>query len=91
MLSGKDGYTGQPISRIMKIAYKIGLNRVTWSLIRLHCQVFKDALVLEVGSGGNPYSRADILLDAYEVTQERHWEPLVSDRPTILAMCEKCH
>jgi SAM-dependent methyltransferase len=89
MLSGKVGYTGQPLSRLMKIAYRMGLNRVAWSLRRLHCPVVKDALVLEVGSGGNPYSRADILLDAYEETQERHWEPLVSDRPTILAMGEK--
>ena len=89
MLNGETGYTGQPLSKPMKIAYKLGLNRVAWSLRRLHCPVGKGALVLEVGSGGNPYSRADILVDAYEETQERHWEPLVSDRPTILAMGEK--
>ena len=52
---------------------KIGLENITWSLRRLHCPVSKDALVLEVGSGGNPYARANVLLDAYEVAGERHW------------------
>jgi SAM-dependent methyltransferase len=51
--------------------------------------VSREALVLEVGSGGNPYPRANVLLDAYEETRERHWDPLVSDRPTVLAFGEQ--
>jgi SAM-dependent methyltransferase len=59
-----------------------------WSFRRLHCPVDKDALVLEVGSGGSPYSRANVLCDAYLDTRERHFAPLVHDRPTVLAFVE---
>ncbi len=44
--------------------------------------------MLEVGSGGNPYARADVLLDAYEETRERHWAPLIADRPLVLGFVE---
>jgi SAM-dependent methyltransferase len=66
----------------------IGFERVAWALRRLHCPVDEAALVLEVGSGGNPYARANVLLDAYEETRERHWAPLISDRPTVLGFVE---
>lgn len=72
----------------MRLMRSLGFERVAWALRRLHCPVPRDALVLEVGSGGNPYYRANILLDAYESTGERHWVPLVADRPTVLAFVE---
>lgn len=72
----------------MRFARRLGMERVAWALRRLHCPVPKDALVLEVGSGGNPYARANVLLDAYEATRERHWVPLVADRPTVLGFVE---
>lgn len=75
-------------SLLMRMFKKIGLESIAWSLRRVHCPVHKDALVLEVGSGGNPYARANVLLDAYEVTRERHWAPLISDRPTVLGFVE---
>lgn len=62
--------------------------KLAWSLRRLRIDIPDDALVLEVGSGGNPYPRSNVLLDAYEVTRERHWERLVHDRPTILTFGE---
>lgn len=67
---------------------KIGLPKIAWSLRRIYCPVPKNALVLEVGSGGNPYPRANVLLDAYIETRERHWAPLVSDRPTVIGFVE---
>lgn len=73
----------------MRFFNVIGQEKIVWSLRRLHCPVDRTALVLEVGSGGNPYPRANVLLDAYEETRERHWEPLVHDRPTVLAFGEK--
>lgn len=76
-------------SMVMRFFQRIGLERVAWSLRRLHCPVDRDALVLEVGSGGNPYARADVLLDAYENTRERHWAPLKTDRPTVLGFVER--
>lgn len=72
----------------MRVARRLGFEKVAWALRRLHCPVPRDALVLEVGSGGSPYARANVLLDAYEVTRERHWVPLVADRPTVLGFVE---
>jgi SAM-dependent methyltransferase/uncharacterized protein YbaR (Trm112 family) len=66
----------------------LGMEKIAWALRRLHCPVPTEALVLEVGSGGNPYARANVLLDAYENTRERHWVPLKSDRPTVLGFVE---
>lgn len=62
--------------------------RLQWALRRLEVPIDSAALVLEVGSGGNPYPRANVLLDAYVDTHERFWAPLVSDRPTVLAFGE---
>ena len=76
-------------SLVMRFFRAIGLERVAWSLRRLHCPVDHNALVLEVGSGGNPYARANVLLDAYEETNERHWVPLKADRPMVLGFVEK--
>lgn len=76
-------------SFLMRFCRKLGWIRLAWSLRRLHCPVDSKALVLEVGSGGNPYFRSNVLLDAYEVTQQRHWTPLVADRPTVLGVVEQ--
>jgi SAM-dependent methyltransferase len=72
----------------MQAAQFFGLDSVAWSLRRFHCPVKSNALVLEVGSGGNPYPRSNVLLDAYESTRERHWVPLAKDRPTVLGFVE---
>lgn len=75
-------------SPAMALLLAAGMQRWAWALRRFHTPVGKDALVLEVGSGGNPYPRANVLLDAYEATGERHWVPLTSDRPTVLGFVE---
>jgi len=67
---------------------KIGAYSLSWPLRRYLIEVTKDALVLEVGSGGNPYPRSNVLLDAYETTRERYLVPLTSDRPTVLGFVE---
>ncbi|HNQ57280.1 MAG: methyltransferase domain-containing protein [Candidatus Desulfobacillus denitrificans] len=76
-------------SPVMRFFRAIGLEPVAWALRRLHCPVPAAALVLEVGSGGNPYARANVLLDAYEDTRQRHWVPLIVDRPTVLGFVER--
>jgi SAM-dependent methyltransferase len=73
----------------MRLLRKMGFDRAAWSIRKLHCPVGKHDLVLEVGSGGNPYPRSNVLVDGYESTRERHWVPLVKNRPTVLAMAEK--
>jgi SAM-dependent methyltransferase len=77
-----------PESAAMRLLRRLGQDRLAWALRRLHCPVPPGALVLEVGSGGNPYARSNVLLDAYEQTRERHWVPLVADRPTVLGFAE---
>jgi SAM-dependent methyltransferase len=75
-------------SALMRFFRAIGMERVAWALRRLHCPVARKALVLEVGSGGNPYARANVLLDAFEETRQRHWAPLIADRPLVLGFVE---
>lgn len=76
-------------SWVMRAARTAGFEKIAWAFRRLYCPVPRDALVLEVGSGGNPYARANVLLDAFEVTRQRHWVPLVADRPTVLGAVER--
>lgn len=75
-------------SRLMKLLLWMGKERLAWACRRLHCPVPKSALVLEVGSGGSPYFRANVLIDAYTETRERHWAPFIADRPSVLGMGE---
>lgn len=76
-------------SSAMKVLKKIGFEGAAWSLRRIHCPVDKNALVLEVGAGGNPYPRANVLLDGYEDSVERIEKTLVADRPLVLGFAEK--
>jgi len=78
----------KPESAMMEWLRKHGFESMAWALRRFHTPVASSALVLEVGAGGNPYPRANVLLDAYETTRERHWAPLTSDRPTVLGFVE---
>ena len=75
-------------SLLMKFLLALGMERFAWACRRLHCPVPKSALVLEVGSGGSPYFRSNVLIDAYEETRERHWAPFVKDRPSVLGVGE---
>lgn len=75
-------------SRLMRVLLALGKERLAWACRRLHCPVPASALVLEVGSGGSPYFRANVLIDAYADTRERHWAPFITDRPSVLGMGE---
>ncbi len=75
-------------SRAMRLFRKLGWDPAAWALRRFYCPVARQDLVLEVGSGGNPYFRSNVLCDAYRETSERHFEPLIHDRPTVLAFAE---
>ena len=78
----------KPESTLMVWLRKYGFDPLAWALRRFHTPVASSALVLEVGAGGNPYPRANVLLDAYETTRERHWVQLTADRPTVLGFVE---
>ena len=62
---------------------------IIWKLRRFLLPINNNALVLEVGSGGNPYFRSNILLDKYIETSQRHFKPLTVDRPCFIcdALC----
>lgn len=75
-------------SFLMRFFLTLGMVKLAWACRRLYCPVPKDALVLEVGSGGSPYFRANVLIDAYESTRERHWVPFVKDRPSVVGLGE---
>ncbi len=75
-------------SRLMRSLLAIGKVKLAWACRRLHCPVPQSALVLEVGSGGSPYFRANVLIDAYAQTRERHWAPFITDRPSVLGLGE---
>jgi uncharacterized protein YbaR (Trm112 family) len=49
----------------------------------------KKELVLEIGAGGNPYPRANVLLDGEEESVERAERELVKDRPLVIGLAEK--
>lgn len=78
-----------PESLAMRIAGMLGFRKIRWSLRRLHVPVNRSALVLEVGAGGNPYPRANVLLDGFEESVERNEKQLVNDRPFVFGLCEK--
>ena len=73
----------QTESNIMKILGFLGLVKLRWSLRRLHCPVKKNALVLEIGGGGNPYPRSNVLLDAEEISVERR---SIQHRPLVIVL-----
>ena len=75
-------------SILMRAFLAIGQKKLAWAFRRLYCPVPQSALVLEVGSGGSPYFRANVLLDAYTETRERHWAPFITDRPSVLGRGE---
>ena len=75
-------------SRLMRAFLAIGKQKWAWACRRLYCPVPASALVLEVGSGGSPYFRANVLIDAYADTRERHWAPFITDRQSVLGMGE---
>ncbi len=76
-------------SSAMRFFQGLGIESVAWSLRRLHCPVPPEALVLDVGSGGNPYPRANVLLDAYEESVERYNAPIIKDRPMVYGVGER--
>ncbi|APW47773.1 class I SAM-dependent methyltransferase [Rhodoferax antarcticus] len=73
----------------MQLSRYLGLHKLYWSLRRLHVPVNHEALVLEVGAGGNPYPRANVMLDALEETVERNEQTLIRDRPLVLGLVEE--
>ena len=71
----------------MMIFKTMNFDSISWSLRRWHVPVNKNDLVIEIGSGGNPYYRSNILCDA-DHRNEDHFQKLVTDRPLVLGYGE---
>ena len=76
-----------PSSKIMKLFKAMKFDSISWSLRRWYVPVNKTDLVLEIGSGGNPYFRSNILCDA-DYRNQDHFQELVTDRPLVIAYGE---
>ena len=66
------------------MSLKAYVKKLRWAARRLSLPVPRDALVLEIGSGHNPYPRSNVLVDYEEDDTERQGHLFV-DRPAVLA------
>ena len=67
----------------------IKLNRIKWALRKLSLPVKRNEIVLDIGSGGYPYPRADFLVDRISGAEHRNNFSLITDRITILSDARK--
>ncbi|MDC1264484.1 hypothetical protein N8Z93_02950 [Amylibacter sp.] len=58
-------------SNMIQAFMGIGLQRFAWAIRKYHIPVSKDTLVLEVGSGCNPFPRSNVIFDVNKDTCER--------------------
>lgn len=66
-----------------------GFGRIRWALRKVFLPVSADGLVLDVGSGGCPYPRSDVLLEKYTGALHRTGSALIADRPLVLGDAER--
>lgn len=59
------------------------INRFLWALRKISLPIDGSALVLDVGAGGNPYPRSDVLLDRLTGAEHRCGESMMIDRPVV--------
>lgn len=67
----------------------IKINRLMWALRKAFLPVDSNALVLDVGSGGTPYPRSDILLDRLTGYEHRCGEAMMIDRQAVFGDAQK--
>lgn len=59
------------------------IDRFRWALRKITLPIKGSALVLDVGAGGNPIPRADVLLDRLTGAEHRCGESMMIDRPAV--------
>lgn len=65
------------------------LNRLRWALRKATLPVNGAGLVLDVGAGGNPWPRSDVLLDRLTGSEHRCGESMMIDRPAVFGDASK--
>jgi len=63
--------------------------RVKWALRKSRLPVHENGLVLDVGSGGTPYPRSDVLLDRLTGAQHRCGDSMLVDRPSVFGDAQR--
>jgi len=63
--------------------------RVEWALRKSRLPVKEDGLVLDVGSGGTPYPRSDVLLDRLTGAEHRCGDSMMIDRPAVFGDAQR--
>lgn len=58
-------------------------DRIRWAFRKIKLPVSCNSLVLDVGSGGKPYPRSDVLLDRLTGAEHRQGSAMLIDRPTV--------
>ena len=59
------------------------IDRFFWALRKIRLPIDSKALVLDVGSGGNPFPRSDVLLDRLTGDDHRNGESMMIDRDCV--------
>lgn len=59
------------------------IDRFRWALRKIMLPIDGSALVLDVGAGGNPFPRSDVLLDRLTGAEHRCGESMMIDRPVV--------
>lgn len=67
----------------------IHLRRLKWALRKISMPVTGTGLVLDVGSGGKPYPRSDVLLDRMTGAEHRCGIAMQLDRPAVFGDAQK--
>ena len=65
------------------------IKRVEWALRKSCLPVKEDGLVLDVGSGGTPYPRSDVLLDRLTGAEHRCGDSMMIDRPAVFGDAQR--
>ena len=63
--------------------------RFLWAMRKMQLPISDSAIVLDVGSGGNPHPRADVLIDRLSGAEHRGGDPMLIDRPAIIGDATK--
>lgn len=58
--------------------------RFLWAVRKVRLPIDESAVVLDVGSGGNPHPRADVLLDRLSGSEHRSGTPMLIDRAAVV-------
>jgi len=65
------------------------LGRLKWALRKTRVPVTQGGLVLDVGSGGKPYPRSDVLLDRMTGAEHRNGAAMMLDRPAVFGDAQR--